>query len=744
MANAPVLSDVPANANLSGQILNSFQGKVPPVPVPLIYRLGLAVVTLVMVLLPLIYIGLICLLGYGVWQHAAAGPGVWDSGRSRGSAKGALFMYLAPLVVGSILILFMIKPLFARKGKSQKPRVVGRKDEPLLYLFVERICQMVGAPAPKEIHINCDVNASASFREGFLSMLGSDLVLTIGLPLAGGLSLQQFAGVLAHEFGHFAQHAGMRLTYVIRSINFWFARVVYERDEWDEWLVATSQEVDLRIGIVLYLARFFVWITRKILWVLMIVGHAASCFMLRQMEYDADRYEALVAGSESFEQTVMRLKMLSVANQGAHQDLKSCWDEGQLADDFPALIFANQKYLSEDVNEKIREHIKGTRTGLFDTHPADTDRIANAHTINSEGLFNSDLPGPAVFKDFAGLSKAATSAYYKELLGPRFRPDLLIPVSKVIDKQDKEQEGSKALQRLFQEQICYLRPLPLPQIFVAAPENPQSSIDALTAARASLASAAPRYRAAREAYSEADQMLLASKVLGGGFKLKAETFDLPKIDPQQTGSVRKKALVDQESHSADMAPFEETMGARVVAALSLLHVPEFAGKMENAAEMRAEAERLLPVIAHIGGMIPDLSALRHSFQAQVALFSSLEGNEQNETLISSIKARSGEVHRKVKAIYDKLGDVKYPFEHANGTVSLRKYTIGSVPNPVDYGQIASAADDLGSKLFSLYFRMLGHLALTVEKVEIAAGLPPPPDVKKPTEPTQKTEAHASS
>ena len=28
----------------------------------------------------------------------------------------------------------------------------------------------------------------------------------------------------------------MRLTYLIRSINGWFARVVYERDEWDETL----------------------------------------------------------------------------------------------------------------------------------------------------------------------------------------------------------------------------------------------------------------------------------------------------------------------------------------------------------------------------------------------------------------------------------------------------------------------------------------------------------------------------
>lgn len=46
------------------------------------------------------------------------------------------------------------------------------------------------------------------------------------------LDLQQFAGVLAHEFGHFAQSSGMRLSYLIRSINHWFARVVFEEDQW--------------------------------------------------------------------------------------------------------------------------------------------------------------------------------------------------------------------------------------------------------------------------------------------------------------------------------------------------------------------------------------------------------------------------------------------------------------------------------------------------------------------------------
>ena len=79
-------------------------------------------------------------------------------------------------------------------------------------------------------------------------------MLTIGLPLVAGLSAREFGGVLAHEFGHFAQGGGMRLTAVVRGVNAWFGRVVYERDEWDETLERWSSRTDWRVRIVLMLA----------------------------------------------------------------------------------------------------------------------------------------------------------------------------------------------------------------------------------------------------------------------------------------------------------------------------------------------------------------------------------------------------------------------------------------------------------------------------------------------------------
>jgi hypothetical protein len=78
--------------------------------------------------------------------------------------------------------------------------------------------------------------------------------------------------------GHFSQGRAMSLTFIVRSVNAWFARVVYERDAWDDRLRSTAQRSDFRFGIILHMARAMVWVTRRILWLLMNVGHCRQLF----------------------------------------------------------------------------------------------------------------------------------------------------------------------------------------------------------------------------------------------------------------------------------------------------------------------------------------------------------------------------------------------------------------------------------------------------------------------------------
>ncbi|MGV3756780.1 MAG: M48 family metallopeptidase, partial [Verrucomicrobiota bacterium] len=214
------------------QVKAAFTGKVAPAPVGLLYRLGMIVVLVTMIILPLVYFALIGAAGWGVYLWATKGTFLLSGGGGR-VMLFKLVLYLTPLFSGIVVVLFMIKPLLARRMPPPHPLALSPEAAPALYQLIERICAVVGAPRPSRVNVDCQLNASASFRRGMRSFVGSDLVLTIGMPLVAGLSAKQLAGVIAHEFGHFTQGFGMRLTYIIRSINAWFARIAYERDAWD-------------------------------------------------------------------------------------------------------------------------------------------------------------------------------------------------------------------------------------------------------------------------------------------------------------------------------------------------------------------------------------------------------------------------------------------------------------------------------------------------------------------------------
>src|SRR5687767_7134613 len=95
------------------QIDQAFGGKIDRPGVSVFYTFGLLAVTGVMALLPLIYLGLIGLVVYGTYYHATE-----NFGPIMGGLKGGrviflkFFVYATPVFIGTILSLFMIKPLF--------------------------------------------------------------------------------------------------------------------------------------------------------------------------------------------------------------------------------------------------------------------------------------------------------------------------------------------------------------------------------------------------------------------------------------------------------------------------------------------------------------------------------------------------------------------------------------------------------------------------------------------------------
>ena len=420
------------SAGLSAvEVLAGFSGTIKRPSVSLFYHLGLLLVTVMMVVLPVVYLVMIGCVAWAVYYYATHFFFLLQS--TAGGLRLLLLklaLYAAPLFAGAVVVVFMIKPLFARRPRQAESLALNPAVEKTLFAFIARICDLVGAPMPARIDLDCNLNASARFRRGGISMLGNDLALTIGLPLVAGLNTRQLAGVIAHEFGHFTQGFGLRLSYVIRSVNGWFARVVYERDAWDVSLENAAAEADdWRISIVIGCAQLGVWFSRQLLNLLMLLGHGVSCFLLRQMEYDADSCEIRLAGSSAFESTALRLRVLGAALGNSYKEMRVGWNQSRaLPDNFPEYLMHHESRLPDATRQTIMDTAGLARTGIFHTHPSDGDRIRAARKANEPGVFALELPAAALFSNFSVVSRQVTQLHYADDLGIPVQTAVLRPL----------------------------------------------------------------------------------------------------------------------------------------------------------------------------------------------------------------------------------------------------------------------------------------------------------------------------
>jgi len=396
------------------------------------YTLGLSFVAVAMILLPLCYLALVGAAAYGVYWHVTE-HFAWFKPRS-GVVSLLVFkvlVYTAILAVGIIIVFFLLKPLFARRPIRAQPLALHPGAEPRLYAFIHAICSAVGAPKPSRIDLDSHLNASAGFRRGYLSFVGGDLVLTLGLPLVANLTADELAGVMAHEFGHFTQGFAMRLGYVISRINVWFARVVYERDAWDETLSEMSETPDdWRIALVVWTAQIGVAMSRLVLRLLMTLGMALSGFLSRQMEYYADACAIRLAGSDNFERTTRKLATLGAALQHTYKGIRKGWQQkGCLPDNLPELLRRVHDDLSDATVQQIHDTLGLGRTRWMDTHPCPAERIRRARAAAQAGILSDDRPASALFECFDVPARQVTELHYTDDLGLDVTPSSILPLA---------------------------------------------------------------------------------------------------------------------------------------------------------------------------------------------------------------------------------------------------------------------------------------------------------------------------
>lgn len=406
---APSTAD---SAPPTAQLRQLTPGSIPRPPRRPLYTLTLWLVALLSCLVPVLYLGLVAGLGwlgfhyYTEWVPRS-GPALW-----------LLLAWIVPGFTLGVLVLFLLKPLFAPRARTPEAVKLTPQDDAEFTAAVHGLCAAIGIRPPREILLSHQVNAWVQFSPGLAGVVGGARKLTIGLPLAAGLTTRQLVGVLAHEFGHFAQRGGMRAMFIIHRVNHWLESRAYHPDAWDDRLQRWSEDEDNGglAQLIFAITRCCLWLTRMTMRVMFQVSFRMSRRLSQEMEFDADRYEAIVAGSDAFAPTAMRLRGLTQALRQVDQLNRKAWREGRLVDDLPATVAQRLAQWRAEDWRLIEEQLQADdATRYWDSHPADQARIASAEALRAAGLFRDERPAALLFADFPALCRRVTEHFYREM-----------------------------------------------------------------------------------------------------------------------------------------------------------------------------------------------------------------------------------------------------------------------------------------------------------------------------------------
>jgi hypothetical protein len=468
---------------------------------------------------------------------------------------------------------------------------------------------------------------------------------------------------------------------------------------------------------------------------LMWAGHLVSSFLSRQMEFDADCYEARMVGGHVFAETMWRLRVMSLAQNGAYSDLNSSWREQRLPDDFPKLVLANVPQIPDEIIKTVRADVDKTETGWFESHPCDRDRSAHAIAeAPGEGIFRLEGPSSAVFSDIDGLSRRVSLDYYRSIVDQGITNSQLFSVADLLETQAYDQESLSAANRYFLGSLNVLTlTLDLPA------DRAQLAADSVVS-REALVEARNEVLATRSAYAEASRRILearsrlfaieyATLALGAGLKIKLAGHDQEASTLEEAAAARGRILQELSALGAEAAPFCTAAARRLALAVFALLDEDVVNQIPDGRDRRDEARILYPCVAHVGRIYAgsiDRVACRRAVVMDLVNAIQADKNAQHPAYAKAFQAASESLAAALAECRTALGDeIEYPFEHADQNITLGTYMLaGPLPGNDDLGGLVAAADSGVNRIDGLYWRCLGRLAMTAEAVEESFGLPP--------------------
>ncbi|MCG8317059.1 MAG: M48 family metallopeptidase [Pseudomonadales bacterium] len=397
-------------------IVDAFHEDVQPLNLSFIEKTQMLLLAACMLVVPVILaMTLLGLMAVALWLNKS-GFAIW-MGTQPGSP--------VPYWVAALLLLGFTSVLIYRAigdwRREKKYVHLDRDRHPQLYIFVEKIAELVGVKAPVSIKVDTEVGVVLKPKEFFRPISGYRSELIIGLPLFYSLNVRQLSGVIAHAFSGFSDDACRYGYPLISAINGWLYRC-------SSFELNTALPVKSKRRLIAPLGDGFMWpcdfMARLYFRLLLLFSSSLSFALSRRMDMRADLQSAQISGSNEFRYTQFRLRALHYGQMHARSESKKRISAGQGVANYSSYVVEFAEALRIELKPTLINEMEQLVTPLTRSRVVDLGRIVNVEKYQFEG--SCFLLGPAteLLTDVETLSREVTERYYRTL-GVRNKQKLL-------------------------------------------------------------------------------------------------------------------------------------------------------------------------------------------------------------------------------------------------------------------------------------------------------------------------------
>lgn len=333
---------------------------------------------------------------------------------------------LGLLTLGVMFLIFLVKFIFSKTTETDPNQIeIFEKDYPTLFAFIRKVTEEVKTDFPKRIFLIPDVNAAVFYNSSFFSMFFPVRKnLKIGLGLVNSLTLSEFKGALAHEFGHFSQQS-MALGSYVYTVNKVIFNLVNQRDRWDRMLERWANTG----GVFGFFAGITYWMVNQVRTLLHLFYTKLNIRYMalsREMEYHADLVACSVAGNKPLISTLRRIEftdqsyhyVLNSLNQlaGKKKKVTNIYTAHRMATAFLAKQFelATINDMPDITTEDLEKNLVKSRLNIKDqwaSHPSREERELNINTVNLP-VNTLDESAWSLFENAAACQQQVTAHLY--------------------------------------------------------------------------------------------------------------------------------------------------------------------------------------------------------------------------------------------------------------------------------------------------------------------------------------------